>query len=85
MDVLAKTIRHHTPEVQQRSKYTVFMTSLFFVDGVLAIGDHVDGFAQFDNPIGPNLVPLVCGFLDSEPLLLIPQRPSVVAVSPPEQ
>jgi len=83
--VLPKTVRHYSSKVQQRSKYTIFMTSLFFVDGVLALGDHVDGFAQFDDPIGPNLVPLVGGFLDSETLLFIPKRPSVVAVSPPEQ
>ncbi|MFM8856502.1 MAG: hypothetical protein ACKOI2_04730 [Actinomycetota bacterium] len=61
------------------------MASLFLADGVLAISDHVYGFTQFDDPIGPHLVPLVRGLLDSEPLLLIPQRPSVVAVSSPKQ
>ncbi|MFM8857956.1 MAG: hypothetical protein ACKOI2_12315, partial [Actinomycetota bacterium] len=63
-DVLPKTIGHHSPEVQQRSKHAVFMASLFLADGVLAISDHVYGFTQFDDPIGPHLVPLVRGLLD---------------------
>jgi hypothetical protein len=42
------------------------------------------GPTELDNPVGPNLVPLIGGLLDSEAFLLIAERPSVVAVSSPE-
>jgi len=83
-DVLPKTVRHHSSEVQQRPQHSVLMASLLLVDGVLAVSDHMHGPTEFDNPVGPNLVALIGGLVDSEAFLLIAQRPSVVAVSSPE-
>jgi hypothetical protein len=83
-DVLPKTVRHHSSEVQQRPEHPVLMASLLLVNRVHAIGDHMYGPTELDNPVGPNLVPLIGGLLDSEAFLLIAERPSVVAVSSPE-
>jgi hypothetical protein len=47
---------HIAVEVEQRSQYSLLMSGLFLVDGVIAVCDHVNCFAQIDYPVGSYLV-----------------------------
>ena len=58
-------------EVQQSSEHPALMASLFLAYGVFAAGEHMYGPTELNYPVGPHLVALRSGLLDSETFLLV--------------
>jgi len=81
MDVLSQTPRHSPLEVQQCPEHPVLVASLFLVNGLLTVGDHVHGPTEVNDPVFPHVIALGGRFSDAESFLLIAKREAVVAVS----